>query len=95
MTDEQVNEIRNLYAGGMLQKNIARRYGCELKYIQRIIHKQSAEHRRLCIDCGVGTRKAIRCKPCKRLYVRQYNTTYQRARRAKMKGAQTHVSHAK
>lgn len=84
MTDEQVVEIRKLYAGGMLQKNIARRFECSVPYIRQIIygvaypHVPLPNHRRNCIDCGAGIRQAMRCQECKAKHHREYNRVYAR-----------------
>lgn len=96
MTEEQITEIRNLYAGGMQQKNIARQFGLKVRFVGMIIRGEKgyarvsqSEHRRKCIDCGAGSKKSIRCDKCRQLYDRQYNTAYQRERRAKARERST------
>lgn len=83
MTEEQVVEIRALYASGMLQKEIAHRFNRSISTIRQVVygigygHLPLPEYRRTCIDCGLGIKQAKRCKTCRAAYKKKYDTEYQ------------------
>lgn len=73
LTEEDIREIRRLYAEGARQRDLAHRFGVEQPAISKIVHGDHyklmpgpVEPSRTCIDCGaliVSYRK--RCDSCR------------------------------